>query len=155
GERPGERRRRQRRAPIGVTVVTMIVDRAEHLERIVYTVIQLTRDIVQLLVVAVDEAVELGGRDVETIIEALYVCAASRAEMRAIGSKRIDGCVELALDRSCGRLSRHEIDGAADRVEARHDRQRTFHELDLREIGGVQYARGDVARAGRDAVVED
>src|SRR5262249_47274537 len=71
----GECGRRQRRAPIDMAVVAIVVDRAEYLERIAHTVIELTGDVVEVLIIAVDEAGELGRRDVDPISEPLHVGA--------------------------------------------------------------------------------
>src|SRR5260370_24697133 len=104
--------RHQRRAPIGMPVVALVIDRAEHFEGVAYTVIELSGDAVQLLVVAVDEAVDLRRTDVESIVESRQGRAAARTEMRAIGAERIDGGVELVPDRAGGRLPAHIIDRA-------------------------------------------
>ncbi len=111
GERPGERRRRQRRSPIGVAVVTLVVDRGEHLERVVDPVIELARDVVELLVVAVDEAGDFRRAHIEAIVEPLHIGAAARAEMRAVGAERVDRRIQFVLDWPGGRLFRDEIDG--------------------------------------------
>src|SRR5215475_7029291 len=60
GKWPGERGRRQRCAPIGVAIVAPVIDGSENLEGVVDAVIELPRDVVEILVVAVDEAVQFG-----------------------------------------------------------------------------------------------
>src|SRR6516162_11479493 len=99
GERARERCRRQWRAPIGMAVVALVVDGGKDLEGIVDAIIELPRDVVELIVDAIDEAIDPGGRDIEAIIEPGDVGAAARAEMGAVGAERVDRGIELALDR--------------------------------------------------------
>ena len=99
-ERSGKRRRGQRRAPIGVAVVALVFDRAPHFQRIADAIIELAGEVVELIVDAVDAAVDPRGRDVEAIIEPRQQRAAARAEMGAIGAERVDRGIELALDRA-------------------------------------------------------
>ena len=153
-ERSGERRRRQRRAPIGVAVVALVFDRAPHLERIGDAVIELAGKVVELIVDAVDAAVDPRGRGVEAIVEAGNQRAAARAEMGAIGAERVDRGIELALDRARGRLPADIVDSTSDRAGARHQRVRAFDEFDLLEIGRVHHSRGEALRTDPDAVVE-
>ena len=74
--------------------------------------------------------------------------------MRPIGAERIYRSVEFVLDRAGRGLPAHIVDRAADRGEARHQRQGSLHEFDLLKIGRIQDARGDALRANPNAVVE-
>ena len=96
---PAKESRDQRRSPIGVTVIVLVLDGAQHLERVRDPVVQLRREVGEILIVAVDEAVDLGLAQVEAIIETIDRRAAARAEMGPIGSERIERSVEFVLDR--------------------------------------------------------
>ena len=75
--------------------------------------------------------------------------------MRAERAKGIHAGIDFIADGPAGRLFVDVIDGAADRVEARHDRGRAFQELDLRQAGSIHPTGGDVRWSGPNSVVED
>src|SRR5262249_53878514 len=99
-----ERRCRQRSAPIGVSIVALVIDRSKYPERVVYTVIDLTGKVVKLLINPIDKAVDFGGRGIESIIEPRHVGAAAGAEMRLVAPTRVDRGVEFVPNRPRNRL---------------------------------------------------
>src|SRR5665213_4060274 len=100
-----------------MTSIVPVLDSPEHLERVGYPIIQLRRDVAEILIVAVDETGELGLAQVDAIIQAIDRRAAARAEMRSPGSERIQRRIQFVFDRAGGRLLGHVIDGTADRIQ--------------------------------------
>ena len=80
-----KRGRHQRRAPISVPLVFLVLDGSPQLERVGQPVVQLRREVRQVLIVAIDEAVDLRLADVDMVIQPLHGRAAAGAEMGAVG----------------------------------------------------------------------
>ena len=152
--RSAEGDRHQRRAPIGLSTILAVFDRAPDLETVGDAVVELTRHIQHFGAGVVDKAVKRGTADVEAVVEALHVRAAARAVMRAERVERIPGEIGLVPDRPRVRLLGDEVDCAAGRALARDQRGRTFQEFHGFQIGGVGDPRGHVLRADLDAIVE-
>ena len=115
----GERGRHHRRAPIGVPGVLDVIDGEERLEVARHPIIEPRREIGEILVIAVDEAVDPVLAHVEAIIETCERCASARTEPGTDRTEAVHRGERLVLDGPGRRRLVHVVDRAADRAHLR------------------------------------